>query len=193
MLIRMQVLEQIKSGQVSLAFRKWRRATVKSGGTLKTPLGVLSIKKVEIIDDSEVSNNDAVQAGYSSLQDLCAELNKREGDLYKISLAYAGEYPRIKLRENEDLGDGEYQEILARLERFDASSRAGNWTYRVLTLIEEKPHVPAARLAAETGTEKARFKTNVRKLKNLGLTISHNPGYTLSPRGKVFLERLNRN
>ncbi len=31
------------------------------------------------------------------------------------------------------------------------------------------------------------FKVNVRKLKNLGLTLSFNPGYDLSPRGKGYL------
>ena len=57
-------------------------------------------------------------------------------------------------------------------------------------VIKEHPMMPAAQLAYETGFEKDWLKTNVRKLKNLGLTISHQPGYTLSPRGLVVLERL---
>jgi hypothetical protein len=44
--------------------------------------------------------------------------------------------------------------------------------------------------AKKTGFEKAWLKINIRKLKNLGLTISHNPGYTLSPRGKAYLALL---
>ena len=35
-------------------------------------------------------------------------------------------------------------------------------------------------------------KANVRKLKNLGLTVSHHPGYTLSPRGETMLRHLPR-
>ncbi len=35
--------------------------------------------------------------------------------------------------------------------------------------------------------ETAPFKTNVRKLKALGLTISHDTGYELSPRGRASL------
>ena len=34
------------------------------------------------------------------------------------------------------------------------------------------------------------FKTDVRKLKKLGLTISHDVGYELSPRGRAVLQRL---
>jgi len=35
------------------------------------------------------------------------------------------------------------------------------------------------------------FKTDVRKLKNLGLTISLPVGYRLSPRGEAYVRRLN--
>jgi hypothetical protein len=42
---------------------------------------------------------------------------------------------------------------------------------------------PAATIARQIGFEKDWLKINIRKLKNLDLTISHDPGYTLSPRG----------
>ena len=42
------------------------------------------------------------------------------------------------------------------------------------------------------GKEKQWFKLNVRKLKNLGLTESKSTGYTISPRGKAFLENLSK-
>jgi Mn-dependent DtxR family transcriptional regulator len=47
----------------------------------------------------------------------------------------------------------------------------------------------AGYLAAKAGVEKEWLKINVRKLKNLGLTISHQSGYELSPRGQEFLRR----
>ena len=159
---------------------------------MKTAIGVLSINKIEIINKSEISEDDALRAGYSDIRDLLNELNQREGDLYRISLAYAGEDPRVKLREENNLDDSAFFEIQKRLEQYDKSSRTGDWTHHTLTLIEGKPRVPAAELAVEAGLEKARFKANVRKLKNLGLTISKNPGYTLSPRGTAYLEQLKR-
>jgi hypothetical protein len=39
------------------------------------------------------------------------------------------------------------------------------------------------------GRERPAFKTDVRKLKRLGLTISLDVGYRLSPRGEAFLGR----
>ena len=51
-------------------------------------------------------------------------------------------------------------------------------------------HVRAPDLAASLGRETAAFKDDVRKLKALGLTISHSPGYELSPRGRALLDRL---
>jgi hypothetical protein len=40
------------------------------------------------------------------------------------------------------------------------------------------------------GIDKPTFKNDVRKLKTLGLTISHSPGYELSPRGRAVLAHL---
>jgi len=42
-------------------------------------------------------------------------------------------------------------------------------------------------LAAELNLERAPFKLNVRKLKNLGLTMSLETGYRISPRGEALL------
>jgi hypothetical protein len=47
----------------------------------------------------------------------------------------------------------------------------------------------AANLAAAFGRDVQPFKADVRKLKNLGLTISLEVGYRLSPRGAAYLRR----
>jgi hypothetical protein len=49
--------------------------------------------------------------------------------------------------------------------------------------------VRAGDLAADFGRDLQPFKTDVRKLKNLGLTISLEVGYELSPRGRAYLRR----
>ena len=38
MLLKRAALEAIREGRVSLVFRKWRRPTVKAGGSLKTAI-----------------------------------------------------------------------------------------------------------------------------------------------------------
>jgi hypothetical protein len=47
--------------------------------------------------------------------------------------------------------------------------------------------VAASRLAKALDRETAPFKADVRKLKRLGLTVSYEVGYDLSPRGRAFL------
>jgi hypothetical protein len=55
-----------------------------------------------------------------------------------------------------------------------------------LEVIAASPGVRAADLAARLGRETAPFKLDVRKLKALGLTLSLEVGYRLSPRGEVY-------
>ncbi|RVX45669.1 hypothetical protein EDD27_8482 [Nonomuraea polychroma] len=69
-------------------------------------------------------------------------------------------------------------------------TRMGPWAVRTLRLIAERPGVRAADLAPAVGQDLARFKLNVRKLKALGLTISLETGYRLSPRGQAYLSSI---
>lgn len=188
MLVRRTILERIRQGDVTLAFRRWRRPTVKSGGTLKTAIGVLDITRVEKTTERAITNVQARRAGYENKAALMTDLFSRKGDIYKISLAYAGADPRIKLRESDQLTGDELTKLRERLARLDARSSVGAWTTRVLRSIEKHPKLPAVELAKKAGYEKEWLKTNVRKLKNLGLTISRNPGYSISPRGLAVLD-----
>ena len=64
MLIKWETLERIKSGDVTLAFRRWRKPTVKSGGTLRTAIGMLSISHVAKTTARNISGKEARRAGY---------------------------------------------------------------------------------------------------------------------------------
>jgi hypothetical protein len=56
--------------------------------------------------------------------------------------------------------------------------------------IEGRPAVAARVLAQRLDYEKDWLKPQIRKLKDLGLTVSLPVGYELSPRGRVVVERL---
>ena len=77
----------------------------------------------------------------------------------------------------------------AALARLDTRSPHGPWTRATLDAIASRPATRAADLAAALGRETAPFKLDVRKLKNLGLTISLEVGYRLSPRGEAYRRR----
>ena len=190
MLLRMAVLERIVSGEVSLVFRRWRRPTVRSGGSLRTACGVLRILDVAVVAEADISEVDAARAGFSTRAALLEGLGAREGQVYRVAVEYAGADPRVAIRRRDDLSDAEIEEGIGRLQRLDARSPAGPWTGRVLAAIEEQPGVVSRTLAERLGCERAWLKPQVRKLKNLGLTISLDTGYELSPRGRVVLRRL---
>ena len=190
MLLRTAALERIVRGEVSLVFRRWRRPTVRTGGSLRTALGVLRIVEVAAVEESDVSAADAAAAGYASRTALLDDLRAREGQLYRIAVAYGGADPRIALRRQDELSEADADDLLRRLARLDARSPTGPWTLRVLAEIEARPGVAARTLARRLACEKDWLKPQVRKLKNLGLTVSLPVGYDLSPRGRAVLQHL---
>lgn len=179
-------LRRIATGEITVAFRRWRRPTVKTGGMLRTGAGVLAIESVDVIDAEQVTDADARRAGRRDRAAALAGL-RDDGRLYRIGFRLAGPDPRIALRARVDLSDAEREELGRRLGRLDAASRHGPWTAQVLRVIADRPATRAADLAAELGRDKAPFKADVRKLKELGLTESLEVGYRLSPRGRAYL------
>ncbi len=180
----------LADGSVTLAFRRWRRPAAKAGGRQRTPVGELAIDAVEVVDLDDLTEGDARRAGYADRAELLAELARHpDGTLYRVELHLAGPDPRIALRERAHLSDDEWQAVAARLDRLDRASSHGPWTTAVLRLIDERPAVRAPDLAASLGRETQPFKTDVRKLKEMGLTESLPVGYRLSPRGRTVLAR----
>lgn len=191
MLIRQSILELIAAGKVECAFRRWARPTVKTGGTLMTSIGVLRVDEVAKVPLASITARDARKAGYDTKGALLADLAARDrGSIYRIDLHFEGADPRMALRQKSDLSAGEIAELRSKLARFDAASPHGPWTLRAMEAIRRRPREKAADLAAGLGVPKEWLKISIRKLKNLGLTISHEPGYELSPRGLRLLEDL---
>lgn len=186
MLLKNETLEGIRSGRITLVFRRWRRATVKAGGQLKTRLGVLAIGSLDVVEPDRIPAVDARRAGYPSREALLAGLT-REGSIYRIEVSWAGADPRIALRQDTEL---DLPVLLEKLARLDRASPRGPWTRATLELIAARPAELAADLAASIGRDKPSFKADVRKLKALGLTESLKVGYRLSPRGQALLSKI---
>ena len=190
MLIKDDVIEKIKSGEITVLFRRWSRPGAKAGGSQMTQGGVIGIDTVEVVTEDEITEIDAREAGYGTKENLLSKLDYRDDPIYRLRVFFAGEDPRIALREN--LGDDDLQEVMARLEKLDKNSKRGPWTEAYLQVIHDMPKTYSGLLADYLGLSKPEFKPWVRKLKALGLTESHHPGYTLSPRGEKVLEVLKK-
>jgi DNA-binding transcriptional ArsR family regulator len=193
MLFRAAILEKIKTGEVKLAFRRWRKPTVKPGGRLRTAAGELAIEAVDPCEEADIPEADAVAAGFAGRDVLLAELRQRdEGTLYRITFHLAGPDSRIALRDADDLSPAGIDAIAARLAKLDRSGERP-WTLAVLQFIADHDGTAAREIAAAFGVEKDVLKRNIRKLKELGLTESLEVGYRLSPRGRAVLGSLPHN
>ena len=92
---------------------------------------------------------------------------------------------RPDLAADDKLSAEDVDAIAARLDRWDAATEP--WTRAYLQMIGANEAVRAPDLADRVGLDVPRFKRRVRQLKGLGLTISLDVGYRLSPRGRAFL------
>jgi len=111
--------------------------------------------------------------------------------VYRVRLRrVGGPDPRDELASAGSLTEADVATITARLARMDRASSRGPWTGAVLALIADQPGVVSTILAEAIGWERQDFKLHVRRLKELGLTLSLDVGYRLSPRGESYLEHL---
>ena len=93
MLLKLEVLEAIKRGEVTLQFRRWSRPTVKPGGTLKTKVGLLQIGKIDDMSPDAVSEADAKRAGFRDVAEFQKWLGTmKQGPLFqRIEVSYLGD------------------------------------------------------------------------------------------------------
>lgn len=198
MLISKPVAEGIRAGTVTQAFRRWDAPRVKVGGTQLTSAGVVRFEAVTLVrDPTRLTERDARRAGVTDLRTLLRALEPKErtpsprgskgGDkVYRVRLSWAGEDPRLALRDALP-DDAELADLGRRLDRLDARP-TGPWTREILEWIRDNPRVVARELAALREVDLLPMKVDIRKLKALGLTISHDVGYELAPRGQAYLD-----
>ncbi|MGH8925476.1 MAG: hypothetical protein ACRDWA_12685 [Acidimicrobiia bacterium] len=181
--------QPIADGQVTMAFRRWKSQQVIAGRRYRTVAGIIEIDEVGTIEESDVDDDEAQAAGHPDAASLLADFPQREGlPLYRVRFHVVNEPdPRTLLAESDRLTPEEVAQISRQLDRLDRASSHGPWTRHVLQTIAEHPGRRAPDLAGWFGREIQPFKTDVRKLKNMGLTLSLRVGYRLSPRGEAYL------
>jgi hypothetical protein len=188
MLFKRETLDGIARGDITVAFRRWKRMTVRPGGRVRAAIGVVRIGAIEISDANALSEADAIAAGFPSLAKLLEMLGPEDGSpVYRIELKGIEADERVMKRESE-ITEVEWGDVQARLARWESVSPG--YFPSILRTIAAHPATPAAVLALQLGKERLKFKQDVRKLKELGLTESLDVGYRLSGRGRVVLARL---
>jgi len=192
MLFLRRFWEPVARGEITLTFRRWKAQRVLAGRRYRTAAGIIQIESVSLWAEENITDTEAQLAGHLDAPSLLADLPVRPGlPLFRIQFHIVdGPDPREELAARANLTPTEIGEISQRLARLDRASTHGPWTLPVLELIESYPETRAPDLAAHFGRETEPFKTDVRKLKNLGLTLSLKIGYRLSPRGEAYLSTI---
>jgi hypothetical protein len=182
--------EPVARGEVTVTFRRWKRRQAVAGNRYRTPRAIIEADAVDVVTVDDITDADARAGGYDDRSSLIADLRGTPDlDLYRIRFHVVDEPdPRSELAADAMLTEVDRADIDRRLDRLDRASSHGDWTRETLRLIERRPATRAGDLADEVGRERLPFKTDVRKLKNLGLTISLGVGYELSPRGQAYLD-----
>ncbi|MCW2690301.1 MAG: hypothetical protein JWR37_5191 [Mycobacterium sp.] len=188
MLINRETADGIADGGITLVLRRWDAPRAKPGGTQRTPAGTIRVDAVaEHPGSYRVTAAQARAAGFPDAKSAQAVLDRRPArHTYVIAVSYLAPDERPQLAGNDNLTGDDVAAISGRLDRWDAASRGRPWTREALALIAANEGVRAPDLAARMGFEVPPFKRNIRKLKGLGLTISLDVGYRISPRGKAF-------
>jgi hypothetical protein len=206
MLFKQEFGAGIVGGSITMTFRAWSRPQARAGSRQRfgqydgnrEASGFLEIDAVDLVAVASITNAQARLAGFAGADALIEELRRsarakldRGSNVYRVSFRFVrAPDERARLAANGRLSAEEGQRLIERLGRMDA--RGTPWTGRVLRLIEKRPGVSASVLVKKLGVERDVFKANVRKLKTLGLTISLETGYRLSPRGVALLRRMRK-
>lgn len=95
MLIKRDVLEAIRRGEIDLQFRRWTRPSVRAGGTLKTAVGLMRIGAVDEMSPDDVSDADARRAGFADLPAFHRWLGTmKDGPIFqRIEISWEGPSP----------------------------------------------------------------------------------------------------
>lgn len=187
MLLNRATAEGIVDGTITLVLRRWDAPRAKVGGTQRTPVGTIHIDDIaEFPGSHRVTARQAKAAGYPSAKAAQADLDRRPAThTYAIAVSFLAPDERPALAADDHLTSADVATITSRLDRWDGVGVP--WTREYLRLISDNEAVRAPDLAARLGLDVPRFKRRVRQLKGLGLTISLDVGYRLSPRGRAYL------
>ena len=192
MLFERRLREGIHEGRIVLTFRRWNRCQVVAGHRYRTRSDIIEVDAVDLVTPQDIDAGQASEAGYATVKELVADLRGDEKTpLYRVRFHRVDEPdPRDELASQSELTNQELAALTAQLTRMDNSGSRGPWTSAVLTQIADHPATVSTVLAGTLGWDRQDFKLHVRRLKQLGLTISLDVGYRLSPRGEAYLQHI---
>jgi hypothetical protein len=185
-------LPGLADGSITVTFRNWKRPQAKVGGRFHKGELWFEVDAVDVVRVGRITKADARRAGERDPDGVRRRLEVDDPDAEVVRVRFHRIPPAGPPAEEAQLSPDDVTELDRRLDRLDAASAVGAWTRPTLELIGRQPGVVSTTLAEQLGRDRPSFKLDVRKLKKLGLTISLEVGYALSPRGQAYLDARRR-
>ncbi len=184
----------IKDGSITCTFRYWKRPQAVAGNFYKiNPIGHIKVTEVKEVSSRSITKKDAVASGFEdgkALREYLANFASKDRELYLVRFTYEG-LRQDQLPDQSSVDDPEeFLKLKNKLAVRDKNSKVGPWTHKTLKLVGKNPGMSSEFLAKKLKRDRQELKRDMRKLKQLGLTISLEVGYKLSPRGSSYLEQL---
>ena len=117
MLLPQRIAHGVRDGTITVAFRRWEQPRVRAGGTQLTAAGIVRFDAIDEVPGLDaLTTADALAAGFADLDELLRVLSggasrgprggKGGERIFRITLSWVGEDPRIALREQRpDAGE----------------------------------------------------------------------------------------
>ena len=178
----------IAAGEITCTVRIWQSPRVKVGGRYRVGHGTIEVTSIRELRIEDITPALARRSGFAGVVDLLKVAKHGAGErVFVVEFRWLGEQPRpapsCAAPEAADV-----QDRIARLRKMDVRADVP-WVFDVLRWIARHPGTRAGDLAMELGREKDTLKRDVRKLKALGLTLSLETGYEISPLGAAVLRK----
>ena len=187
MQFKKETLAEIAAKRVNLAFRRWKRPSVKAHDVISTPIGDLTVVSCEKTAIAKISAADLKRAGYSSRSALLREFANHPGDVYRIVLRpKPAELPPRRQRHQVSLDQSQHRNSAAktgpsagsRSFAFDAHTRAATGcspdaNVRLCACPEKSSRQPPAPAKSDEKITKAELKSAIAALKTLDQSSGH--------------------
>ncbi len=181
---------RILAGEMTTTIRAWQTPQVKAGKRYRFgDEHELIVSSVELTESGALSLADFVSAGFESREAFDAVLPKFANDRHDGPF-HVVRFTLEPRHEPPPAAPADIGKLLVRLDKLDRLSEHGPWTRDALAIIAANPRVVSTELAGELGRERFAFKADVRKLKAMGLTRSHDVGYEVTGPGRAVLKAL---
>ncbi len=186
--------EQIRNGELTVTFRDWDRIRVEAGKEYKSfNLGFVRVDEVGYIDFKKITDEDLKDAGFSGPEEFKTVFRKRNpgfnfgsGRLIRIKYTYLGAENRtaagIKPNERELI------RIMERLVEIDVMSELGVRCDDFLEFLDPEASKNTLAIAKHFDLPREEVKKRMTQLKDEGLVQSRRDGYTVTIRGKAYLD-----